>query len=467
MTQPLISRIDRKIDKYFLSYLLFIWSLYIIDVSPSFFLISTGIIATVLFVWIVVIEYENNRIKITPILVLVIFPILMLGISSIYHGLDYLDIDYASLGPLYLSTKSIVVGYLMVATGLFFQLLGMQFFRPTLNRSVSEPKIKTNHVRIFRFFLIFFILAQLGTQYLALGIVQNLLNTIPLAILIYISIMDRVNSLTSYNYKRNSVFIGAGILFIANLILLSKTVLVLNIVPIFLFYLVQSKGINKYKPIILMVMAALLYFLFIQPLVSNARLLLLKQNQEPTADFISEYIVTGEYKYPIYVGSGSKNAVETFLSRAFELNAPGYIYELTLRSGYQEGSTFSNIAIGLVPRIFWPDKPSIPQGAKFSSEILRFEKVSIGMLIAGELFWNFGFTGVIIGSLLIGLALGYVWKLINPFALNNFYYFTFYFYLLQSCIGGSEFSAVFLGAIQLIIFFFVMRFYDLIITKKK
>lgn len=321
MTQPLISRIDRKIDKYFLSYLLFIWSLYIIDVSPSFFLISTGIIATVLFVWIVVIEYENNRIKITPILVLVIFPILMLGISSIYHGLDYLDIDYASLGPLYLSTKSIVVGYLMVATGLFFQLLGMQFFRPTLNRSVSEPKIKTNHVRIFRFFLIFFILAQLGTQYLALGIVQNLLNTIPLAILIYISIMDRVNSLTSYNYKRNSVFIGAGILFIANLILLSKTVLVLNIVPIFLFYLVQSKGINKYKPIILMVMAALLYFLFIQPLVSNARLLLLKQNKEPTADFISEYIVTGEYKYPIYVGSGSKNAVETFLSRAFELNA--------------------------------------------------------------------------------------------------------------------------------------------------
>ena len=120
-----------------------------------------------------------------------------------------------------------------------------------------------------------------------------------------------------------------------------------------------------------------------------------------TADFISEYIVTGEYKYPIYVGSGSKNAVETFLSRAFELNAPGYIYELTLRSGYQDGSTFGNIAIGLIPRILWPDKPSIPQGARFSSEILGFEKVSIGMLIAGELFWNFGFTGVIIGSLLI------------------------------------------------------------------
>jgi hypothetical protein len=132
-----------------------------------------------------------------------------------------------------------------------------------------------------------------------------------------------------------------------------------------------------------------------------------------------------------------------------------------LRSGYQDGSTFSNIAIGLIPRIFWSDKPSIPQGARFSSEILGFEKVSIGMLIAGELFWNFGFHGVIIGSLLIGLALGYVWKQINPFALNNFYYFTFYFYLLQSCIGGSEFSAVFLGALQLIIFFFFIRFYDL------
>jgi hypothetical protein len=263
MTQPLISHIDRKIDKYFLSYLLFIWSLYFFDVSPSFFLISTGIIATILFVWIVVIEYENNRIKITPVLVLVIFPILMLGISSIYHGIDYLNIDYATLGPLYLSTKSIVMGYLMVATGLFFQLLGMQLFRPGVNIKVSDSKIKMNTVRIFRFFLLFFILSQLAAQYLVLGIVQNLLNTIPLAILIYIAIMDRDNLLTSYSYKRNSVFAGAGILFIANLILLSKTVLVFNILPIFLFYLVQSKGINKYKPIILMVMALFYtFFLF-------------------------------------------------------------------------------------------------------------------------------------------------------------------------------------------------------------
>lgn len=462
----LLTKSDLKIDRYFLVYLASIFSLFIFKVTPSVFLFISGVLSILLFGWIVIKEFRSSFIKITPILAAAIYPIFMLGLSAIYKGFIYLNQNYETLGPVYILDKSIVVGYVMVAVGLFFQILGLQIFRPAI--SIKEKiDVNVKKLKIFRYFIVFVILSKLTEEYLKLGVIQNLLNTIPLAILIFIAINDKKNIITSYHYKRNSVLIGALILFIINIVLLSKTLLVFSILPIFIFYLVQTKRTNKFKIIVPATLAIILYFLFIQPLVTNARLLLGKQNQDVTTKFMSEYISSGEYKVPVYKSVTQDNAIESFLNRMFEINAPAYIYELTERSGFQNGRTFQNIVIGMIPRILWPNKPSIPQGQKFSSEYVGFDKVSIGMLIAGELYWNFGFPGIIIGSLFIGLALGYVWRLITPFALKNFIYFTFYFYLLQSSIGGSEFSGVFLGALQLIIVFFVLRFIDLNIIKKK
>lgn len=466
MKNSLLTKSDLKIDRYYLAYLALIFSLFLFKVDPSTFLLIAGVLSTALFGWITINEYRSNTIKITPILAVALYPILMLGLAAFYKGFVYLNQDYETLGPIYISSKSIIIGYLMVATGLFFQLLGLQIYRPATaikeNLTINIKKLK-----IFRYFILFVIISKLTEEYLKLGVIQNLLNTIPLAILIFIAINDKNNLITTYYYKRNSIIVGAFILFIINIIVLSKTLLVFSILPIFLFYLVQTKRSNKFKIIVPAALAVILYFLFIQPLVTNARLLLGKQNQDVSTRFMSEYIASGDYKIPVYQGTNQDNAVESFLNRMFEINAPAYIYELTARSGFQNGRTFQNIAIGMIPRILWPNKPSTPQGQKFSSEYVGFDKVSIGMLIAGELYWNFGFIGIIIGSMFIGLALGFVWRLITPFALKNFFYFTFYFYLLQSSIGGSEFSAVFLGALQLIIVFFVLRFIDLNIINKR
>jgi hypothetical protein len=142
----------------------------------------------------------------------------------------------------------------------------------------------------------------------------------------------------------------------------------------------------------------------------------------------------------------------------FELNAPAYIYEQTEKTGYLDGKSFQSITYGLVPRIIWPSKPSIPQGEEFSYKVSGMLNVYVGMLISGELYWNYGYIGIIIGSLIIGLLTGLLWNKLKRFIDTDFIYFTLYLYLLQSTLTGSEFSSVFIGLIQLIIIFYVIRF---------
>lgn len=466
MNKDSLKNISKKEIKFFIAYLIIVYALYFSDVSPSVFLISSGTISTILFSWYIYFEFKNNPVKITPILALFSFPLFMIGISAVYHGLIYVNQDFDLMGPYYISTNSIVIGYIMFATGLFFQFLGLVIFRTKIqlkNTPIEVPK----KVKIFHYFIITYIIALLAENYFQLGIIQNFINMMPLGCLLYVSITDRYNRFSSYRYKRNTILLSSSILFISNLLVLSKTNLVFSLLPVFIFYLIHSVKSKKYKIIITGSLFIFAYLLFIQPYVTNARLLLGSAQSEANFSFVSDYIFSGDYSMPLMVYNKDDTAFDIFMKRMFEVNAPAYIFELTQKSGFQNGSTFEYIPIAIVPRIFWPDKPVIPQGQRFSAEMFHLERVNIGMLIVGELYWNYGFIGIIIGSFIIGLSLGYLWKLLNPVALNNFLYFTLYFYLLQACIGGSEFSAVFVGILQLIIFFFVLRLAEMYLLIKK
>jgi len=67
--------------------------------------------------------------------------------------------------------------------------------------------------------------------------------------------------------------------------------------------------------------------------------------------------------------------------------------------------------------VLWPDKPLIQIGAWFALEIGIGSKTSLGtannsinMTVAGELYLDFGWIGVILGSLLFGAFLAILWN---------------------------------------------------------
>lgn len=461
-----INKIDIKIIRYFLVFLILNYTLYFLNYSASIFLFINGTFAVFFFGWVLIYEYRTNVIKITPMIALFIIPFLMLGVAAIYHSFVYIDQDYAILGPSFVSTKSIIQAYLMFNTGLFFQFLGLLIFKPQqvrLNTFIERRK----NLRIFRYFVISFIISKVVEQTMQLGILYNFISLIPLSIIIFIAIRDKRNQVTSYIYKRNSVVFGSIILFISNLIFLSKTNLVFTIVPIFLFYLIHSTKVNRIKLFTITAIVVITYFFFIQPFVTNARYLTMRENKDASFSFLSSYILSGDFSIPVESYRTTNNQAIILLERLFELNAPAYIYELTERTGFQNGKTLSHIAISLIPRIFWPSKPEVTQGQWFASDNFGLDKVNIGMLIVGELYWNFGYLGIIFGSFLIGISLGFLWRVINPHLLKNFFYFNLYFYLLQSAIGGAEFSAVFIGIIQLIVAFYLIRLSEIFVIQKK
>lgn len=93
------------------------------------------------------------------------------------------------------------------------------------------------------------------------------------------------------------------------------------------------------------------------------------------------------------------------------------VIKLVKQNGFYDGKASAPLVIALVPRFLWPDKPKIELGAWFALEIGGAYKSetgkinnSINMTIPGELYLDFGWIGVIVGSIFMGLFIGALWN---------------------------------------------------------
>jgi hypothetical protein len=75
---------------------------------------------------------------------------------------------------------------------------------------------------------------------------------------------------------------------------------------------------------------------------------------------------------------------------------------------FKNGYTLTPIITTFIPRIIWPDKPSIETGRILNKDFHLSESADTYMSPShlGELYWNFGWPGVVVGMTLIGLILG-------------------------------------------------------------
>jgi hypothetical protein len=72
---------------------------------------------------------------------------------------------------------------------------------------------------------------------------------------------------------------------------------------------------------------------------------------------------------------------------------------------YAEGSTLTDAALSLVPRVLWPDKPVVGGSGDLMSTYTGYrfaEGTSVGIGQVLEFYINFGTTGIICGFFLIG-----------------------------------------------------------------
>ena len=76
---------------------------------------------------------------------------------------------------------------------------------------------------------------------------------------------------------------------------------------------------------------------------------------------------------------------------------------------YLEGESLVAIPLAFVPRIIMPDKQDLSVGQLYGKVILKADSgVFISVSHVGELYWNFGWSGTLLGLLAAGMLMGYV-----------------------------------------------------------
>ena len=109
--------------------------------------------------------------------------------------------------------------------------------------------------------------------------------------------------------------------------------------------------------------------------------------------------------------SQGRYQAETFFERSSLKNS---VTMIVTRTGngveYQGGHTLSPLLTTFIPRLVWPDKPDVPTGRLVNQQfhVSEQESTNISPSHLGELYWNFGWPGVLIGMPLIGALLGFI-----------------------------------------------------------
>lgn len=134
---------------------------------------------------------------------------------------------------------------------------------------------------------------------------------------------------------------------------------------------------------------------------------------------IAERIQAG---YPLQEAFLLKGAVVTDYVNTFVIRMIGtealtaVVAQTPEQVPFQYGETILLTVYSFVPRIVWPDKPSIIMcglnNLHFSGRGPDANTCS-AMTVAGELYWNFGAPGVMIGLLIFGAGVGILYRWLN------------------------------------------------------
>jgi len=115
------------------------------------------------------------------------------------------------------------------------------------------------------------------------------------------------------------------------------------------------------------------------------------------------------------VNTGSHRA-QTLLERSSAIGSVQMIFEKAGNGvAFQHGYTLTPLLATFIPKVVWPDKPDVPTGQLVNKEfhVTDGEDVYISPTNLGELYWNFGWPGVVLGMTTIGAILGWVGSRFN------------------------------------------------------
>ncbi|MDI3288179.1 hypothetical protein [Polyangium sp. 15x6] len=378
--------------------------------EPATTLYVTGAAVCVAFPWIILLEVRRAPLGLSPISFYFGWNTVALGFAAIHHGNKLADGIPIRFSVQTIYPDELAGGYVMYLLGSFALHAGLQFMRPLSRPGERSPPVGSGFLLLWAigaFLRIIGPAISVGGFGAFSGLVQ----------------WGSLTALTAYvvhqgeNHRRASFWIifalGTALEFAVNLRAGSKAFLMFSFLPAGLLF-ARQRPLRRWLPV-LGIALSVFYLGVVAPVVAASRQAA-EVSGENTSDRIVRTYAQGDYE----TGDGIEEQATAFFERSFEPIPASFLYGEVERHGLRLGETFDYLAYAFVPRLFWPDKPTVSRGGWFYYYIgaARSEAeatTSIAQTAAGELYWNFGFPGVLFGMGAIGALFGFLWRLTTPF----------------------------------------------------
>ncbi len=382
--------------------------------DPSSTLYISGTLAFVTYIWLALDEARRAPLGLSPLSFYFAWYAVELGPAAIHYANKIADGESILFSVKIIYPDDFTAGYLIYLLGSFALHAGLRWTRPEPPRDAAPPPEPALSGFAILWAVGMFVRFAGGLAG-SFGVIVGILHWGSLAALSAFALTRG-----SGQERRPTSFwamlaLGTAVEFATNLRSGSKAYLMFSFLPL-LWLFVRERSLRRWLPALGAAMAVL-YLGVIAPVVMASR-------QGPTSDDetagdrIVRTYAQGNYGSSSDEDSGIGKQAGEALERIFEPTPVGFLYSEVERAGLRYGETMDYLAYAFIPRLFWEDKPGVSRGTWFNyylggarTEREAMGQTSIGQTATGELYWNFGVPGVVLGLGLIGALFGLLWRL--------------------------------------------------------
>ena len=384
--------------------------------EPRVTFVAGGLLSFVTYGYLCLREARKATLWLSPLSFYFSWYCIGMGISPLYLGLTVAakdSIRFASDSTM-VSLEDLAIGYVIYLFGSLALHAGMQKFRPPVREEVE--------VNAGRHFLAWLAAVWIGglvfqlspASFSFLGATAKILSVAVVGSVCGFAVLSRKSlGLSRYAYVA-ILAVGTAGLFFGNLASGSKAYIMFSFLPMFWLF-IKSPRLRVWTPALVLVLGAF-YLGLVAPVVQTSRQRPLGEGENARGHLIETFEVWNRDAPTGITQEFLFDQFDQFLSRQFDPVPVGFIVGEVDTSGLLLGETMKYAAYAFIPRLIWPDKPTVTRGAWFSTQLGLFDTeadatTSIGMTAVGELYWNFGVFGVLIGMLAVGCFQGILWRL--------------------------------------------------------
>ena len=384
---------------------------------PNVGLAVSGVTYGLWSLWLAIVEGRCVSLRCNPLVTYQLWQGMTLGFSPLYLAINYSSENPVPFTRTVVPIEQVAFGHAILVVGAFALYLGMKRFEPRERAPRSQRRREVSAWELATCFVASAAI-QIFTPEItaAVGSTFIVLSNMGLAALSLFAIAPPSRFPRTRGVYWSVLLAGTVLMLLLYGRGDSKMMLSFSFVPL---ALAIQRRLGNLTLIAFGIGFTTLYLLVIAPLVGITRI---KVQQDERGQ---RSVLDGSALVDVVTGMnanfrGDKTGYigawfDSTMLRLSDSVPVGFIHNSVANDGLRLGAGMEYVPLSFIPRMVWHEKPIIERGRYFTTILgmaaaENTATTSTGQTSAGELYWNFGWLGVISGMYLLGAVLAVWWR---------------------------------------------------------